>query len=79
MVAPRAFASVPGIAANGLTETSKAAFVELSTASLNSIGPDTDAKTCTSSMEDRKDYQKAGIRKRLSERTKPKTRRTVHS
>lgn len=79
MVALRAFASVPGIAAKGLTETSKAAFVEFSTASLTSIGPDTDAKTCTSSIEDRKGYQKVDIRKRLSERTKPKTRRTVYS
>ena len=53
IVAPRALASVPGIDANGLTETSKVAFVEISAASLTSIGPDTEARTCTSSREDR--------------------------
>lgn len=58
MVAARAFASVPGIDANGLRETSKVAFVAFSIASLTSIGPDTDAKTCTLSVEDRRDYQK---------------------
>ena len=52
IVAPSALESVPGIDANGLTVTSKVAFVEFSTASLTSIGPDTDARTWTSSMED---------------------------
>jgi len=47
IVAPRLLASVPGIDANGLTETSKVAFVEFSAANLTSVGPDTDARTCT--------------------------------
>ena len=61
IVAPRPLASVPGIDANGLTETSKVAFVEFSAASLTSIGPDTDARTCTLSIEDRAMYQKSGV------------------
>lgn len=64
MVALRAFASVPGIDAKVLTETSKVALVEISAANLTSIGPDTDARTCTSSMEDTKDYQKIYTRGR---------------
>ena len=79
-VAPSAFESVPGIDAKGLTETSKVAFVGFSTANLTSIGPDTDARTCTSSTENKEDDQKTKTRERsITQCTKPKTRRTIHS
>lgn len=77
IVAPSALESVPGSDANGLTVTSKVAFVAFSAASLTSIGPDTDARTWTSSIED--GYQPTRCTRISEWRTKPKTRRAVHS
>ena len=77
IVAPSALESVPGSDANGLTVTSKVAFVAFSAASLTSIGPDTDARTWTSSIED--GYQPTRCTRISKWRTKSKTRRAVHS